>query len=54
VWALLADHVFAGFGEGVGYRVAVASLALFMLGAIALLRGVPDRAGSRFKVQGSR
>jgi hypothetical protein len=26
----------------VGYRAAVASLILFMLGAIALLRGVPD------------
>ena len=42
VWALVADHLFAGFGEGVGYRAAVASLILFMLGAIALLRGVPD------------
>ncbi|HEV8611037.1 MAG TPA: MFS transporter [Thermoanaerobaculia bacterium] len=42
VWALIADHLFAGFGEGVGYRVAVASLALFMVGAILLLHGVPD------------
>ncbi|HSD71864.1 MAG TPA: MFS transporter [Thermoanaerobaculia bacterium] len=42
VWAFVADHVFAGFGEGVGYRAAVASLIFFMLGAIVLLRGVPD------------
>lgn len=42
VWAFVADHVFAGFGEEVGYRAAVASLILFMLGAIALLRGVPE------------
>ncbi len=49
VWALVADHVFAGFGEGVGYRAAVGSLALFMLGAILLLRGVPDRIGSNFR-----
>ncbi len=43
VWALVADHLFRPFGEGVGYRAAVASLALFMIGAILLLRGVPDR-----------
>jgi UMF1 family MFS transporter len=42
VWAFVADHLFARFGEGVGYRAAVASLVLFMLGAILLLRGVPD------------
>jgi UMF1 family MFS transporter len=42
LWAFVADHVFAGFGSGVGYRAAVASLILFMLGAIVLLRGVPD------------
>jgi UMF1 family MFS transporter len=42
VWAFVADHLFVGFGEGVGYRAAVASLILFMLGAIVLLRGVPD------------
>ncbi|HLN92433.1 MAG TPA: MFS transporter [Thermoanaerobaculia bacterium] len=42
LWAFVADHVFAGFGAGVGYRAAVASLILFMLGAIVLLRGVPD------------
>jgi MFS transporter, UMF1 family len=42
LWAFVADHVFAGFGAGVGYRAAVASLILFMLGAILLLRGVPD------------
>ena len=42
VWALIADHLFRPFGENVGYRAAVASLVLFMLGAIALLRRVPD------------
>jgi len=42
LWALVADHLFRPFGEGVAYRVAVASLSVFMLGAIALLRGVPD------------
>jgi UMF1 family MFS transporter len=42
VWAFVADRVFAGYGEGVGYRAAVGSLTLFMLGAILLLRGVPD------------
>jgi MFS transporter, UMF1 family len=42
IWALVADHLFAGFGESVGYRAAVASLIVFMAGAIALLRGVPD------------
>ena len=42
VWALVADHLFRPFGENVGYRAAVASLVLFQLGAIALLRGVPD------------
>jgi UMF1 family MFS transporter len=41
-WALVVDHLFRPFGEGVAYRAAVASLVLFMLGAIALLRGVPD------------
>jgi MFS transporter, UMF1 family len=54
VWALIADYLFAGFVAGVGYRVAVGSLALFMVGAILLLRGVPDQGGSKFKVQGSR
>jgi UMF1 family MFS transporter len=44
VWALVADHLFRPFGESVGYRAAVASLVLFMLGAIALLKGVPDAA----------
>jgi UMF1 family MFS transporter len=45
VWAFVADHLFAGLGPGIGYRAAVGSLVLFMLGAIALLRRVPD-AGS--------
>ena len=44
LWALLADRVFAGAGGNVGYRAAVGSLAFFMIGAILLLRGVPDRA----------
>ncbi|MDQ5857093.1 MAG: MFS transporter [Acidobacteriota bacterium] len=42
LWALVAEHLFRPFGEGVGYRAAVASLVLFILGAIALLRRVPD------------
>ncbi len=42
VWALVVDYLFRPLGEGVAYRAAVASLVLFMLGAIALLRGVPD------------
>ena len=45
VWAFVADHLFRSFGVGVAYRVAVASLILFMLGAILLLRGVPDLQG---------
>ena len=41
VWAFVADSLFRPFGESVGYRAAVASLILFMAGALALLRGVP-------------
>jgi UMF1 family MFS transporter len=44
VWAIVADHLFARFGTGVAYRAAVASLVLFMIGAILLLRGVPEKA----------
>jgi len=50
VWALVVDHLFQRLGEAVGYRAGVASLALFMLGAIALLSGVPDtRLPSRLR-----
>lgn len=45
VWALIADRLFLPFGEAVAYRAAVGSLVLFMVGAILLLRGVPDSAG---------
>ena len=44
VWAFVADYLFRPFGESVGYRAAVASLILFMAGALALLRGVPAAA----------
>jgi UMF1 family MFS transporter len=44
VWAFVADYLFRPFGGNVGYRAAVASLILFMAGALALLRGVPARA----------
>jgi UMF1 family MFS transporter len=47
VWALVVDHLFRPYGENAGYRAAVASLILFMAGALALLRGVPDAAESR-------
>ena len=43
VWALLVDGLSDRLGKETAYRVAVASLALFMVAAIALLRGVPDR-----------
>ena len=46
VWALVVDHLFRPFGENVAYRAAVASLILFMAGAIALLRPIPE-GGSR-------
>jgi UMF1 family MFS transporter len=46
VWALVVDHLFRPFGENAAYRAAVASLILFMAGAIALLRPIPE-AGSR-------
>jgi uncharacterized membrane protein YeaQ/YmgE (transglycosylase-associated protein family) len=42
VWALVADRIFGRFGPAVGYRAAVFSLVFFMVGAILLLRGVPD------------
>ncbi len=44
VWAFVADYLFRPFGESVGYRAAVASLILFMAGALALLRGVAAAA----------
>ena len=42
VWALIADRLFGRFGPAVGYRAAVFSLVFFMIGAILLMRGVPD------------
>jgi UMF1 family MFS transporter len=43
VWAFVVDWAFRPFGTHVAYRVAVASLALFMAAALWLLKGVPDR-----------
>lgn len=43
VWAFVVDWAFRPFGTLVAYRVAVASLALFMAAALWLLQGVPDR-----------
>ena len=44
VWAAVVDGLSSPLGTRTAYRVAVASLALFMLAAFVLLRGVPDRA----------
>jgi MFS transporter, UMF1 family len=44
VWAAIVDGIFRSLGPAVAYRIAVGSLALFMLTAYLLLRGVPDRA----------
>lgn len=43
VWAFVVDWAFRPLGTQVAYRVAVASLALFMAAALWLLKGVPDR-----------
>jgi len=43
LWALLVDGLAARLGKETAYRIAVASLALFMAAAIWLLKGVPDR-----------
>ena len=43
VWAFIVDWAFRPFGKQIAYRVAVASLALFLAAALWLLRGVPDR-----------
>jgi UMF1 family MFS transporter len=43
VWAFIVDWAFQPFGKQVAYRVAVASLALFLGAALWLLRKVPDR-----------
>lgn len=43
VWAFIVDRAFRPFGTHVAYRVAVASLALFMAVALWLLKGIPDR-----------
>jgi UMF1 family MFS transporter len=44
VWAAIVDGLAAPLGRHAAYRLAVASLALFMGVALLLLRGVPDRA----------
>ena len=43
VWAAIVDGLARPLGSGFAYRLAVFSLALFMLVAFLLLRGVPDR-----------
>jgi UMF1 family MFS transporter len=42
VWALLVDGLSPVIGRSVAQRAAVLSLALFMVGALLLLRGLPD------------
>lgn len=42
VWALAVDGLTPSLGTGAAYRVAVATVALAMVGALLLLRGVPD------------
>jgi UMF1 family MFS transporter len=43
VWALLVDGLSPAIGRPVAQRAAVLSLALFMVGALLLLRGIPER-----------
>lgn len=47
VWAAIVDGLSGSLGVRAAYRIAVASLAAFMLAALALLRGVPDRIAAR-------
>jgi UMF1 family MFS transporter len=42
VWAAIVDGLSRPLGTRVAYRIAVGSLALFMLVALGLLRGVPE------------
>ena len=42
VWAFAVDGLTPGFGTGVAYRAAVASVAVAMLLALVILRKVPD------------
>lgn len=46
VWAAIVDGLSAPLGKNVAYRLAVASLAVMMTVALALLSGVPDRSDS--------
>ena len=43
LWAAIVDGLSRPLGARVAYRIAAGSLALFMLVALWLLRGVPDR-----------
>ncbi len=43
VWAAIVDGLSRPLGAGIAYRLAVASLAVFMVIALVLLAGVPDR-----------
>ena len=42
LWAAIVDGLSAPLGRNTAYRIAVASLALMMVAALWLLRGVPD------------
>jgi UMF1 family MFS transporter len=44
LWAAIVDGLSAPLGRNAAYRLAVASLAVLMAVALALLRGVPDGA----------
>jgi UMF1 family MFS transporter len=46
LWAAIVDGLAAPLGRNGAYRLAVASLALFMGVALLLLRGVPGNAGN--------
>jgi UMF1 family MFS transporter len=46
VWAAIVDGLSGSLGTRTAYRIAVASLALFMAAALWLLRGVPDRGAT--------
>ncbi len=45
VWSLTVDGLEPRFGTGTAYRAAVAAVALAMVAALLILRGVPDARG---------
>jgi len=44
VWGLAVDHLTPVFGTGIAYRTAVGTVAIAMVMALLLLRGVPDNS----------